>query len=202
VIHEPWENLWHAWGQLQVEALARAGDALDRGDWVASARDEAESWHRRFLITQPIAYFEFEDGDTTATRYYSQIAYDLNCIVQSNRALYEITGDKSFAQAAGVAGSWFFGNNVTGQQMYDPATGRGYDGIISASERNMNSGAESTIESLLALEALAGIPGAEKMLGLRSIEGSPPGFSDGSVTIRFTERQQTGWYDVITEFAN
>ncbi len=40
--------------------------------------------------------------------------------------------------------------------MYDPATGRTYDGIIAPGQVNPNSGAESTIEGLFALTALAG----------------------------------------------
>ena len=32
-------------------------------------------------------------------------------------------------QVAGIAAAWFFGNNPAGVAMYDPATGRTYDGI-------------------------------------------------------------------------
>ena len=39
--------------------------------------------------------------------------------------------------------------------MYDPATGRCYDGINSPVDINRNSGAESTIEALLALQYAA-----------------------------------------------
>lgn len=38
--------------------------------------------------------------------------------------------------------------------MFDISTGRGFDGINSAAEINRNAGAESTIESLLAIQAL------------------------------------------------
>lgn len=206
VVHEPWKNLWHAWGQLQVEALARAGADRGREEWLTSARDEAESWNRRFLIVQPIAFFEFVGDDTTGTRLYAQIAYDLNCVVQGNRALYDITGDESFATTAEVAGSWFFGNNITGDPMYDTATGRGYDGIIAATERNLNSGAESTIESLLALEALAGLPDAGRMMALQRVpqEGTDVSseFSGGGITVRFSERDRAGWYDIEKENRN
>jgi hypothetical protein len=36
--------------------------------------------------------------------------------------------------------------------MWDPATGRGFDGIINEGKINLNAGAESTIEALLALQ--------------------------------------------------
>jgi hypothetical protein len=38
--------------------------------------------------------------------------------------------------------------------MYDPKSGRTFDGIGSPEEINLNSGAESTIEALLSLQAL------------------------------------------------
>ena len=50
--------------------------------------------------------------------------------------------------------AWLAGENASGKVMWDPATGRCYDGIISKEEINLNSGAESTIEALLSLQAL------------------------------------------------
>ena len=38
--------------------------------------------------------------------------------------------------------------------MYDPQTGRGYDGINDTASINRNAGAESTIEALLTLQAI------------------------------------------------
>jgi len=38
--------------------------------------------------------------------------------------------------------------------MYDPSSGRCFDGINSETDVNMNSGAESTIEALLSLLAI------------------------------------------------
>jgi len=54
-------------------------------------------------------------------------------------------------QVAGIAASWFFGNNPSGEAMYDPATGRTYDGVSPDGTVNRNSGAESTIHGLLAM---------------------------------------------------
>lgn len=200
-VHEPWQNIWHAWGQHQVEALARAGARLDRADWIASAAAEAESWHRRYLIVQPVAYFEFAAGDTVNMRRYSQIAYDLNCIVQGNRALYEVTGDTAFARVAVLAASWFFGNNVTGEPMYDPATGRCFDGIAGPEQINRNSGAESTIEALMALEACEGLPDAAALLdvrrdALREAEGVT--MRGPGVEVSIIEGPERGRYNIMT----
>jgi len=45
--------------------------------------------------------------------------------------------------------SWLLGNNDAKSSIYNSSTGVSFDGIISPKEINKNSGAESTIESLL-----------------------------------------------------
>jgi hypothetical protein len=52
---------------------------------------------------------------------------------------------------AGLAASWLMGNNAAKSQMYDPTTGRCFDGIVDSTNVNYNAGAESTIEALLTL---------------------------------------------------
>ena len=60
---------------------------------------------------------------------------------------------------AGLAASWYFGNNMAGVQMYYPDTGLVYDGINGpvAFRVNQNSGAESTIEGLMSMIAIANL---------------------------------------------
>jgi hypothetical protein len=67
---------------------------------------------------------------------------------------FSITGkDKYLHQAMDIA-KWFAGNNIAGHMMYNPENGICYDGIISETEVNLNSGAESTIEALLSFQML------------------------------------------------
>jgi hypothetical protein len=61
------------------------------------------------------------------------------------------TGKAVYRELGGIAASWILRNNPAGQPMYQPATGVVYDGIESNGSINRNSGAESTIEGLLAL---------------------------------------------------
>jgi hypothetical protein len=68
-----------------------------------------------------------------------------------------LTKEDKYLQIAEELGSWFMGKNAAGQIMYDPSTGRGYDGINNVTDINRNAGAESTIEALLSLQALASI---------------------------------------------
>ena len=60
--------------------------------------------------------------------------------------------------------AWLAGENVLRRRIYDPQTGRCYDGINSADKINVNSGAESTIEALLILIEVEQNPDANKHL--------------------------------------
>jgi len=68
---------------------------------------------------------------------------------------YKITKDEKYINQADALACWFFGKNPAKVVMYNPKPdlrkGLVYDGINSADSWNKNSGAESTIEALLAL---------------------------------------------------
>lgn len=149
-------GFWHNWGAHVPHALVEAGMALDRQDWIDSAAEEANS----FLLRQ-LAFEPFRHVGVVPYRL-EQIAYGTNMLVQAYAALYEATGDEQYARYAGLAGSWYFGNNMAGTQMYDPETGRTFDGINGPTfyRVNRNSGAESTIEGLMSMIALANLPQA------------------------------------------
>ena len=141
---------WHAWGSTQVFALARAGQQLDRPEWVASAQREADTFYARLLAGQMVGEWGVLPDE------FPQIAYGANSLVQALVALHQATGDDTYGKLAGLAAGWFYGNNAAGFPMYDPATGRGYDGLLGPSSFrvNQNAGAESTIEALMAVQAI------------------------------------------------
>lgn len=151
---------WHAWGSHQVHALAEAGAVLNRQDWIDSAAANANTFLMRQLA------FEHIHEIGILPRRLGQIAYDTNMMVQGYMALYRATGDERYAQYAGLAASWFLGNNMAGVQMYDPQTGRCFDGINGPVEWrvNRNAGAESTIEALMALLVVHTDPMASRYL--------------------------------------
>jgi hypothetical protein len=158
--------LWHAWGSHQVHALAWAGQLLEREDWIESARLAADTFFVRLLATDLI-----NDMAPLPNRR-GQIAYGTEVMTAGFWALYQATGEEQYARYAGLAASWLFGNNMAGVPMYDPETGRTFDGIDgSTSFRvNRNSGAESTIEALYSLLLLADDPLASQYLNLRPVE--------------------------------
>ncbi len=151
---------WHAWGAHPVQALARAGAVFERDDWVVAAAAEAELWFGRLLTTGMIR----EVG--VVPRRYDQIAYGQSMVVLGLWNLFRATEDDRYRQMSGLAAAWFFGDNPAGVDMYDPDTGRGFDGLAGANEFrvNRNAGAESTIEALLALLAVAEDPVASTYL--------------------------------------
>lgn len=171
-IHPPMASApgyWHAWGAAQCQALATAGQALGDPTWVSSARREADTFFSWLLASRMLS----EMGALPFHR--DQIAYGVNSIVQGYLALWRATGEEAYARRAGLTASWFFGQNIAGVPMYDPETGRGFDGIrgSSAFMVNRNAGAESTIEALMAIRAVAAVPQAARYLEFRAEEATP-----------------------------
>ncbi len=158
--------LWHAWGSHQVHALALAGRLLDRPEWIDSARRAADGWFTQLLATDQLI-----NQMAPLPQRGGQIAYGAQIMTAGFMALYDATGDEAYARDAGIAASWLFGNNMAGVPMYDPETGRCFDGIDGPSPQriNRNAGAESTIEALYALLRIVDNPVANKALTYRSV---------------------------------
>ena len=77
---------------------------------------------------------------------------------------YDLSNDSRYLSTAIDAVGWFFKNNPADSIMYNPKTGIGYDGVIAIGKINSNSGAESTIESLLSMLRLIKDRTARNML--------------------------------------
>lgn len=161
--------LWHAWGSHQTHALALAGHLLDRQDWIDSARREADTFFVRLLAS------DFINEMLPLPRRGGQIAYGTQVIVSGFWALYQATGEEQYARYAGLAASWFLGNNMAGVPMYDPESGRCFDGIDGPTPQrvNRNAGAESTIEALYALMLVDRDPLASRYLDYRTVTMPP-----------------------------
>jgi multiple sugar transport system substrate-binding protein len=145
---------WHAWGARAVEALASAGAALGRDDFVRAARVEADGLWGQFTVLSGVPAEVHADGRVVR---FPQIAYGTGSIVGGYLALADAAGDNRLARRAGEHAMWFTGANDARTAMYDAASGRTFDGIDGPSpvKVNRDAGAESTIEALLALQAVA-----------------------------------------------
>jgi len=151
-------GFWHAWGSHQAQALALAGRVMKNDKWIDSAAKEAHtffSWQLAAGLINKMGAVPAREG---------QIAYGVNTMVQAFMNLYAATNDASYARMGGLMASWFFGNNFAHTPMYDPQTGRALDGIDAALKVNQNAGAESTIEALMALQAVTAVPEAARYL--------------------------------------
>lgn len=166
--HLDWDGsptLWHAWGSGQSMALAKAGNLLNKEDWIESAQQEADQLFTHILVTGMI-----KEMAPTPTKD-EQIAYGVNMLTQAFTELYHATHEKKYAQYAGIASSWYTGNNDANFQMYDPETGRGYDGLNGVTGKvNLNSGAESTIEALMSIQAIQQLPEAMETFNVKTKE--------------------------------
>ncbi|MCD4724201.1 MAG: hypothetical protein K8R63_05100 [Bacteroidales bacterium] len=160
-----WNNLWHAYGNMQAYAMLRAGKLLGRDDFIESALNEINYFYTYLLNAGYLHHIYIKETEgkiyETEKRMYPQIAYGIRPMVYACLEAYNVTEKKKYVDMAQQLASWLAGNNPTAQQMYDPETGRCFDGIGSEKEVNKNSGAESTIEALLILQAIKNHPVAD-----------------------------------------
>ncbi|MCK8492572.1 hypothetical protein M0L20_11965 [Spirosoma sp. RP8] len=163
-----YENNWHAYASDQSYALQRAGKILNKPEWQAVARQEINNFYPYLLKQGFLESFELKQVGNERRLFkrgqFPQIAYGIRPMIWAALEAYEQTKEMKYADLAGRLSSWFLGRNAAKTSLYDPATGRGYDGIISAGKLNRNSGAESTIEALWAFQKLEQYPAAMKAL--------------------------------------
>jgi len=163
-----WENTWHMWGNSQADALLEAGNLFGKSNYIKSALKEINYFYPYLMKENYINNFSVEKiNDKVLMKdkdQFSQIAYGIRPMVMACISAFNTKHNESNAKLAGKIAAWFFGKNPAGQKMYDPKTGVCFDGIISKTEVNKNSGAESTIEALLSLLEIEQNPAAKKVL--------------------------------------
>ncbi|MDZ4748225.1 MAG: hypothetical protein SH808_07025 [Saprospiraceae bacterium] len=153
-----WENVWHAYANIQSYGLLTAGQTLKDTSIINHALYEIKTFYPSILSNGRLDHFWVRELDGKLESYdaesFPQIAYGVRPMVWASLKAYLITGDTQFRTQAQELSKWFSGNNPAKTPMYDSATGRGYDGISGPDQINKNAGAESTIEALLTLQAL------------------------------------------------
>lgn len=144
----PWGRsraVWHAWGGLAPAGLARAYQVLGDVRLAEAAVSDAASFTPHLLVAAGP-----ENGWLPAPTDRVQISYGAESRLESLLAVAEATDRPGLATLAGIAAAWYFGANPAGQRMYDPTTGRTFDGVHGVTV-NRNSGAESAIHGVLAM---------------------------------------------------
>ncbi len=146
-------SIWHGYLDQMSGALATASTVLHQQRLLAVAVGEVGRFTPHLLVQGgPDNFWAPAPIDRT------QIAYGADATTQNLLRTADATGRAGFRALAGVSAGWFFGNNVAGVRMYDPATGVTFDGIAGDGTVNLNSGAESTIHGQLTMLALDAHP--------------------------------------------
>ena len=150
-----WENTWHSWGNSQSYALLKYFSLVKTDKIKSGALKELNNFYPYLLKNYFLSYFKLkiEDGKMLGAgkNQFSQIAYDISPMVFALLEAYRVTGESRYAKEAGKIAQWYTGHNPAKTVMYNDATGIVFDGILSDSSINKNSGAESTIETLWTL---------------------------------------------------
>ncbi len=162
-----WENTWHAYAGDQAYALMKAGAFLNEARYTAKGMAEVDNFYPWLLKNGMKSSFVVEKNGTeikfTSEKSYEQIAYGIRPMVFAAIEAYRLTNQEKYADIAGHFAAWFLGANDANKIMYSVTTGRCFDGIQS-SNVNLNSGAESTIEALLAMENVENYPAVKTAL--------------------------------------
>ena len=151
-----WENIWHAYGNIQSYALLNAADVLDDDKYLNAGLFEIDHFYSWLLTNKMINSFEVSKYNNLINVYnvkeFDQIIYGIEPMFFAALQAYNMTHNNKYADMAGRFAAWLLGTNAGKVLMYDPTTGRGYDGMGADGVVNKNSGAESTIEALLILQ--------------------------------------------------
>jgi hypothetical protein len=188
----PWgESIsdWHAWGAQMPSALAAASVVLRSPHLLEPAIGDAAGF-TPLLMTAGGP----DNGWLPAPIDRTQIAYGVDARLQALLGVASAANRPGLRQVAAFVGAWYFGANRAGVAMYDPATGRTYDGISAEGVVNQNSGAESTIHGLLSMLALDAHPdlaaqartlgpATRTLAGLHTVEAESATLSAGATVV-------------------
>jgi len=151
-----WQNTWHSWGNNQALALVTAYEITGEESYLTSVKLWADNFVPALLRRDHLAEITYDPGGEWQVSDFPQIAYGINSTYRGIKALADHEISDYYTALADHVFSWFEGENIAHTIMYDHETGRCFDGIISPQQVNQNSGAESTIECLLAIQARGG----------------------------------------------
>ena len=151
-----WENLWHAWGNNQAYALLKAGQQFNNETYIDSALKEIDNFYPYLLengFAEAFWIQKTDEGNFSEVKRnsYPQIAYGLRPMIWATSEAYSYSKNEKYLTLTRDLESWLYGQNDANGVIYDSATGICFDGIKSQKEISKNSGAESTIESLMIL---------------------------------------------------
>ena len=85
---------------------------------------------------------------------FDQQPIEVAALADACALAHEVTGEPKWLRGVELSAAWFLGANDSGQVMYDPQGGGGYDGLEQGG-RNENQGAESTLAMISTFQLAA-----------------------------------------------
>jgi hypothetical protein len=144
----------------------------------ASLRDDARAIERALRVLRWLVGIETMPGHFSPTPVggwgpgeprpgFDQQPIEAWTLADAALRAFEITGDTSWATTVHSAAGWFAGSNDTGVMMWDPSTGRAYDGLQRHGV-NRNEGAESALALVGTLRAVERVDASVAAVGTSS----------------------------------
>lgn len=151
--HLSYRTTWHAWSNAQVQALVAVHQLTQRSEPLLTARREAEQFYPWLLEEQFADRFDWLEArnNRKAIDWFPQRPEHVRPVVLGCLALFEVTGEKKFAEMAGRAARWLLGDNAAHEAVYDPATGGARAAVKARNSVRREISAEATAEALLML---------------------------------------------------
>lgn len=136
----------------QIKALAEASKILKEKSYVLSAKLEADNLYAYLLSSYgPIC------GMAPAPIIYPQTPQGANIFTQNLAALAEAVQDEIYSKLSGLACSWFYTGNLSGENIYDEKTGETKT-ILTKDGASKDTSLEASIAALSALVAIYKTP--------------------------------------------
>lgn len=152
------DHIWKSTDNLQAYALLTAGQELKDTTMIQSALREINTYYPSLINQGLMNQWSIKKVagqiSTFDIQPFPQEVSGLRPIVWACLKAYEIEGDHKYFDLAKQGLAWLAGKNPAKNAMYDPTTGRTFDGIPKEGEINNNSSARSTTDGLLILQAL------------------------------------------------
>jgi hypothetical protein len=154
-----WQNYWLAWGNSEAYALLVAGHAISDKAMILGAMNEVNHFYPYMIESGYLSSFKVIIDDNKKLQMkdlqsYPQIAYGISPMILASVEAWKITDEQKYLDLSLKLSTWFFGKNNAKVIAYDKTSGRCIDGINGSNTYNKNSGAESTIEALLSMQAI------------------------------------------------
>lgn len=133
-------------------AMFKAYQVTGEPDILSIARNTIEFLYEKTIEDDMLTlvgnrgWYEYGQEEAPA---YDQQPLDAAAMVSASLAAFDATGEAPYLRRAWVCLEWFYGRNLKGRPLFDPATGGCFDGLMEEGV-NLNRGAESTVSLLLA----------------------------------------------------